>query len=387
MRVRRVDFRFSFLGMSQILGAPKHGIGGIFEMCIGCASLEELAAQERYWGLYGFFEDTSETRRGSLAAEDAARLYGVPSALISVRLYHRASRADHGLVRLWCFTDAEARPSVAARLGSLRCKGARWGAQLTENVYNIVHHAEDAKEAGATIHWKGPHRSTIYKLDEPGQPGEPADPGAKAWAATSACVRECVFFQPLAVQNMYQRYEYSIPKYGRTDPDAKFAASQITHVGLISQGDYAEISFYEDTLGLLNTTDGKSKEFTYDDACEGDRDILGLDVPGDRFYTTNVDGPESSLNVREYVSGRLHILRYADDIPSDIPDLRGESRPGTRGPCNYTLRVGDIEAYHAKVRAAEGTTEVGTVMINEFGERSFSFVAPDGYYWTMVETV
>ena len=125
----RVDFRFSFLGMSQILGAPKHGIGGIFEMCIGCASLEELAAQERYWGLYGFFEDTSETRRGSLAAEDAARLYGVPSALISVRLYHRASRADHGLVRLWCFTDAEARPSVAARLGSLRCKGARWGAQ------------------------------------------------------------------------------------------------------------------------------------------------------------------------------------------------------------------------------------------------------------------
>ena len=170
------------MSQTPILSAPKHGIGGIFEICIGCASIEELAAQERYWALYGFFEDTSETARGKLTAEDSVRLYGVRSALISVRLYHRASRADHGLVRLWCFTDIDARPSVAARLTSLRCKGARWGAQLTDNLYNIVHHAEDAKDAGAIIHWKGPHRSTIYKLDEPAQPGGPVDPAAKAWA-------------------------------------------------------------------------------------------------------------------------------------------------------------------------------------------------------------
>ena len=93
--------------------------------------------------------------------------------------------------------------------------------------------------------------------------------------------------------------------------------------------------------------------------------------------------------MREYVSGRIHILRYADGIPSDVPDMRAESRPGTRGPCNYTLRVGDIEVYHAKVRAARGVTEAGDIMPNEFGERSFSFVAPDGTFgrwWSARET-
>ena len=111
----------------------------------------------------------------------------------------------------------------------------------------------------------------------------------------------------------------------------RFALPALLHTN--SQGTYEEIAFYEETLGLLKTSKGEGNRFGYDDAEPGDRDILGLEVPGDHFFTTNVDSPESSTNVKEYVSGRLHIIRYADGIPTDVPDLRAESRPGTRGPC------------------------------------------------------
>lgn len=370
---------------SRILSPPLHGIGGMFEICIGCSDLDELETQVKYWKLFGYAEHPEETPRGQLSATQSEQLYGVRSNLISVRLFHSASRSDHGLVRLLCFTDVELRPSFVPELDSLRYKGARWGAMLTDNVFNILHHAEDVKAEGATIKWMGPHRSTIYKSIQPEAGGKTGDLALTAWSATSACVRECVFFQPMAVQNCFQRYEYSIAKYGHVDPSSKFKTSQITHFGLISQGAYEEISFYEEVLGLLKTTPDEGKLFSYDDAEPGDCDILGLKQKGDRFRTTNVDSPESSLDVRQYVSGRLHILRYAEDMPTPVEDKRDVSRPGTRGPCNYTLRVADATAMRAKIAKAKGVSCITETVQNEFGESSFSFVAPDGYFWSVVE--
>jgi hypothetical protein len=353
----------------------------MFEFCIGCESLEELQAQETYWGLFGFRVKIEETEEGTLSAEDSQKLYGVNSRLVSKRLFHMGG-ADHGLVRLMHFSDVEAKPSVAAELKNLRVKGARWGAQLTSDVYNVLNHAEDVKAAGAPIHWKGPHRSTVYSSLK----GDGTVTADECWRATSACVRECVVFQPMAVQNFYQRYEYTIPKYGKVDESSKYKCSQITHFGLIAQGGYETVAFYEETLGLLKTTEGEGKLYTFDSAEEGDRDILGLDQEGDCFYTTNVDCPESSTNVMDYVSGRLHILRYKEGMPSQIPDKLEISRPGCRGPCNYTLRVDDISRYHAKIGSAKGVTEMTPIMSNEFGEQSFSLLAPDGYFWTIHQT-
>ena len=358
----------------------------MFEMCIGVQDLEELETQVNYWSLFGFHEHPDETPRGQLDAAASERLYGVRSKLVSVRLFHSASRADHGLVRLLCFPElgAALRPSFVPQMDSLRYKGARWGAIMTADVYNVVNHAEDVQSAGGTIMWKGPHRSTIYKSAQVETEAE--DATLQAWSATSACVRECVFFQPLAIQNCFQRYEYSIAKYGHIDPAAKFKTSQITHFGLVSQGAYEEISFYEEVLGLLKTTTGEGKLFRYDDAEPADCEILGLKQKGDRFQTTNVDSPESSMDVKDYVSGRLHIIRYAADMPTAIADFRESSRPGTRGPCNYTLRVADAAATRSKIIRAKGVGLVTDAVENEFGEMSFSFVAPDGYFWSVVET-
>jgi uncharacterized glyoxalase superfamily protein PhnB len=65
------------------------------------------------------------------------------------------------------------------------------------------------------------------------------------------------------------------------------------------------------------------------------------------------------------------------------PDLSACSRPGSRGLTLSTFRVDNIADYHAKV-AASAATSVTPVLSNEFGEQSFSFVAPDGVFWTLI---
>ncbi|MEQ1923919.1 MAG: hypothetical protein ABL952_15545, partial [Pyrinomonadaceae bacterium] len=50
----------------------------------------------------------------------------------------------------------------------------------------------------------------------------------------------------------------------------------------------------------------------------------------------------------------------------------------------YTYRVKGLDAYRDKISKSKATG-VTAVVKNELGERSFSFVAPDGYFWTLVE--
>lgn len=59
------------------------------------------------------------------------------------------------------------------------------------------------------------------------------------------------------------------------------------------------------------------------------------------------------------------------------------SRPGALGMSLYTYRVVDIGDYHKKVTESAATM-VKNVTENEFGEPSFSFIPPDGTFWTLV---
>ena len=63
--------------------------------------------------------------------------------------------------------------------------------------------------------------------------------------------------------------------------------------------------------------------------------------------------------------------------------MRDTCRPGALGPCNYTLLARDVHEVRESVAAADGARDVTAVLPNEFGELSFSFVAPDGYFWTI----
>ena len=191
------------------------------------------------------------------------------------------------------------------------------------------------------------------------------------------CVREIIMLQPRARQVMFQRFGYSIPHYGRVNPTSHFKSSQITHFGLVMHTDEAALEFYEEVLGLLRVR--SNSEALYEKVADGPN-VFELS-PGERYLCTDFDEPGSSLDPFHAKSGRLKIIHY--DKEANVPDRRHLARPGSLGPSLYTYRVADLDNYYERVKTSKAS-HLTDVSHNEFGERSFSFTAPDGYAWTLL---
>jgi uncharacterized glyoxalase superfamily protein PhnB len=69
---------------------------------------------------------------------------------------------------------------------------------------------------------------------------------------------------------------------------------------------------------------------------------------------------------------------------SRLADKRDRSRPGCLGTSLYTWRVNDVEGMWKRVQAG-GAISVTDVLPDEFGTSSFSFIAPDGCFWTLTQ--
>ncbi|MCA1994132.1 MAG: hypothetical protein LDL41_19110, partial [Coleofasciculus sp. S288] len=297
-------------------------------------------------------------------AEAAYQLYGVNSSVRSLRLYHQD--ADHGLIRLMLWENPT---NEGLQMTPMKVKGTRWATALTADVLNILNHVEEAVAAGLPAKYVYPQWSIIYKEQGKGRP----------FINPAIGVREMMLLQPLTRQVLFQRFNYSLPHYGTINESAMFKTSQITHMGMVIQDDSKEtLRFYEEILGLLRVLD--DVETTYENA-QASRQIFDLQ-PNERFIVTAFDDPRSSkTDFRAARSGRLYIMRFPDSL--QLESRFYEARPGCLGMSLYTYRVQGIDAYfdRLKVSTAENVTEI---MSNEFGEKSFSFIAPDGYFWTLV---
>ena len=97
-------------------------IEGIYEVCIG---VSDPLPQIQYWEQFGY----RIGKIGELAAPAAYQLYGVNSAVRSIRLYHQ--NADHGLVRLMVW---ETPLNDGLQLSSMKVKGTRWATTLTADI-------------------------------------------------------------------------------------------------------------------------------------------------------------------------------------------------------------------------------------------------------------
>lgn len=331
-----------------------HPISGIYEMCIGTRDpMRDL----QYWQRYGYRLD----RIGALSADTAHALYGVRSALKSYRLAHQD--ADHGLIRLMLW---EHPINDGLQLTPMRARGNRWGAMLTDDILNILNHAEDAATKGLPIHFTPLIRQQIYSA-----------PSGQPFIDDALCVREMILIQPHARQVMFQRFGYSIAHYGKVHPQSAFKSSQITHFGLVVQGDERLINFYEETLGLLRARDNLLT--SYEDVKDG-ANVFQL-MEGEQYICTDFDDPRSSPNPALAYSGRLKIIRYNDS--ATLPNHHAQSRPGVLGCSLYTYRVTDIHAYHHRVTQSPAR-DVTPILADEFGAQAFSFTAPDGYMWTLL---
>ncbi|MGC1216973.1 MAG: VOC family protein [Phormidesmis sp.] len=334
-----------------------HPIQGLYEVCIGVADPEP---QLQYWAQFGY----AVGAEGRLSADCSQRLYGVESAVRSLRLTHQS--ADHGLIRLMAW---ESPVNEGLGLSSMRVRGNRWATALTADVMTLWNHAEVAAKAGEAIKIVPPKWTLIYPIPQ-GRPFFDSPIGA----------RELCVTQPLTRQVLFQRFGYSVPDYGQINPDSALLASQVTHMGMIVQDDSQEtLRFYDEVLGLLRVQD--ALESTYETSTGG-KYIFEMN-PGERFWVTAFDDPRSSATDWQAArSGRLYIVRFPEAL--DLPIAYEKSRPGCLGMSLYTYRVGDLAGYRDRIHtsAAKNVTDIVT---DEFGDRSFSFTAPDGYFWTLVE--
>lgn len=343
------------MALSQALTSS---IAGIYEVGIGVPDLE---AAIQYWSHFGY----RVGQEGSVSLPTAQALYHVNSSVRSIRLCHQTS--DHGLIRLMQWNSPQ---NQGLGLESMKTNGNRWATTLTADVLTILNHAEEAHRAGFPIRYTMPHWEIIYNKDRTMRPF--IDPAIG--------VREMLLLQPLTRQVLFQRFGYTMPSYGQINDQAPFKASQITHMGIVVQDDRKEtLKFYEDVLGLMRVRD--DVETTYESSQAG-RQIFDLQ-PGEKFFVTAFDDPRSStIDLQAARSGRLYIVRFPEN--QLLPNRHDQARPGCLGISLYTYRVSEITAFRDRVLAssAEAVTEI---LENEFGDRSFSFIAPDGYFWTLVE--
>jgi catechol 2,3-dioxygenase-like lactoylglutathione lyase family enzyme len=343
---------FSVVSYSQ-----NETIGGVYEIGIGTKDIE---AQIKYWERFGY----KVGKRGDMSEKDAERLYGVKSKLKSARLVHQDS--DHGLIRLFQWAKPTNNGLQMSRMNVL---GNRWGATLTSDVYNLLNHAEEAAAQKKEVFSVEPQRAEIYKLEKRPVP----------FLENYATVREMCLIQPETRQILFQRFGYSLPLYGKIDQDSFFKSSQFTHVGMVIYRNQENIDFYENVLGLLKVKENANFDSDYNNPSS--RAIFSLEK-NQKYGATDFDDPRSSKIPAEARSGRLKIIWFSPE--SKLTDKFASSKPGSLGYSLYTYRVKGIEDYRKRVKAskAKGLTETRK---NEFGEKSFSFVAPDGYFWTMVE--
>jgi catechol 2,3-dioxygenase-like lactoylglutathione lyase family enzyme len=333
-------------------------IEGIYEVCIGVP--EQISAIQ-YWQQFGY--RIGEV--GELSPEAAYQLYGVNSHLKAIRLYHQD--ADHGLIRLMTWQKPI---NQGLGISSMKAKGNRWTTALTADLLGILNHAENAKVIGETIRYSYPYWEVIYQKDRKSRP----------FVEPAVGVREMLLLQPLTRQVLFQRFGYVMNHYGKINNDAAFRTSQFTHLGLVLQDDSKQtLRFYEDVLGLLRVRD--DVETSYESSLAG-RDFFDLQ-PGEKFIVTAFDDPRSSkTDLMAGRSGRLYIVRFPENIP--LQSHFHFAQPGCWGICLYTYRVQGIETFFDRVRASN-VQKFTNIISNEFGEMSFSFVAPDGYFWTLVE--
>jgi catechol 2,3-dioxygenase-like lactoylglutathione lyase family enzyme len=337
--------------------AQQPNITGIYEVCIG---VPEPISAIQYWEQFGY----RIGQVGELTANAANQLYGVNSALHSIRLYHQ--NADHGLIRLMVWQKPI---NQGLGTGTMKVKGNRWATSLTNDLLTILNHAEEAKKAGWDIRYSQPYWEIIYNKERKSRPF--IDPVVG--------VREMLLLQPLARQVLFQRFGYTLPHYGQIHEHAVFKTSQFTHMGLIVQDDSKEtLKFYEQVLGLLRVRD--DVETSYESSPAG-RDIFDLN-PGEKFIVTAFDDPRSSAtDFTAARSGRLYIVRFPEAM--NLESQFTLAQPGSWGISLYTYRVRGIEVLGDRISQTPARN-LTSIVTNEFGEPSFSFTSPDGYFWTLI---
>lgn len=324
---------------------------GVHEVGI---AVVDLPAAIRHWQRFGYrIGDV-----GRLGGAASARLYGVAAALESVRLRH--GNADKGLVRLMRWQTELAPGPGLAPLGT---PGLRFSVQRTDDLLTVLTHARIAARQGMPIRIEGPVLNA--RIERPIAAQRPFEEPAPA-------SYNLQIFQPSFQQVVMQRQGVDTRRLGAIDPSSLLRTTEICHVAIVAANVPVEVfDFYADVAGLCRTT---QRRLEYD--ADSPATMMFALQPGESLTEIDFDDPRTADGSIANQSGRLRVFV----LGTSRATASVTARPGHHGYCLYSLATADVAALREAVRRAPAS-EVSALMPDEFGAPSFSFVAPDGYFW------
>ena len=330
--------------------------GGIYDIGVGVTNLE---AAKVFWQACGYRPGPE----GRLEAAAAKALYGVDSAVTSIRLLHQNATA--GLIRLMKW-DTPTGPGL--QMAPLRTHGCRWSVHRTDNIANAYAHGEIIKRQGKPIHLVGPHYN--FNLARKFTEKKPFEEHLPVYG-------DVLLFQPEAQLVAMTRMNFPVPKYGTINEESPLRLSEGCHMAVVVQGDDLSIfDFYEDVIGFKRY---HQADIAYQPGYMPS-DMFEL-TPDESFSEVDFDDPAAGDHPTEHLPGRLRcFLMRSPKAPDDRLAL---AQPGNLGHSLYSVRVTDIDAMHARV-AASAATRLTEVQPDEYGLPSFSFIAPDGFTWMVM---
>ena len=326
---------------------PDTGVSGVYEAMIGTDDADRLIA---YFAEFGF----SRVADGSLTAAEAKRVYGVESALTSIRLQN-GDIDNHGLVRILEWEEPLG-PGVG--YGPPETIGQRMLVMRTEDIFRLHDVFTDVRETGEPVLPIAPVFADLYGMTE----------GAPTFFDRRVGVREMATYGTLVNHVFFQRYGYQIPGYGTIGDHSPLRTSELTHHDFVINGDIDEVTaYYSAVLGFKP----EAEEAVIDgDWQAGPKAVFGM-VPGSSHWYRGFVSPND-------ICGKLKF--FVPLVPR--PDRSARQRPGEMGITIHSVFTPKLEMVHGLANK-HGLTVTG-IVDNEFGESSFLIRGPDGSAWQVI---
>jgi hypothetical protein len=347
----------SFAFAQSSPAVPDTGISGVYEVMIGAHAKKIEGSQQasaddllKHFALFGF----REVSRAQLNADAARRLYGVNSALTSIRMQN-GEIDSHGLLRILAW-EKPLGPGVG--YAPPETIGQRLAVMMTADIVRTDDVFQDARKAAQAWLPITPVFADLYSQTK----------GPTHLQNRRVGVRESGVYGEWFNHVFFQRYGYTIPGYGSLNLDSPLKGSEFTHHDFIIRGDMdADTDYYQSVLGFKlekpTSLDG--------DWLEGPKRVFGMPDGAAHYYR----GFVSPNNI----CGKLKFFR-----PRDIrADRSANQRVGELGITLHSLYTPRLEALYQSVKKAK--LAPSTIQNNEFNERSFVFTGPDSATWQIIE--
>ncbi|MGI9229643.1 MAG: hypothetical protein ACR2P9_07280 [Gammaproteobacteria bacterium] len=329
---------------------PDTGISGVYEVMVGT---DDAEAQLAYFAEFGF----TVKQKAELSAKQAQKIYGVKSALTSIRLQN-GEIDSHGLLRILQWQQPLGDGVGYAPPETI---GQRMAVMRTLDIFRIHDVFLDLRhKAGEPWLSTPPVFDDLYGLDE----------GEISIQKRRVGVRENAVYGQDFNHVFFQRYGYTIPGYGSINKNAPLQTSEFTHHDFIVNGDLAVITdHYATVLGLKPEND----PVIDGDWQKGPQQVFQMPLGTSHWYR----GFVSPNNI----CGKLKFFSALD--PGTARDRSTAQRIGAKGITLHSLYTTKLKYVHKLAR--QHGLRPSSITQNEFGETSFLFTGPDGVSWQILQ--